>query len=150
MPLIRETNTELIVEISNKQIDTTTIKRKARVAMRYNPKEKYLALDIEVIPWSRAANNTYGQSLEGVFGFAAYSKTIEASKNLMIDADTEEILGTASDLVVNDATGELNPSISGKNVMYEFEYFKRFISQTGIKDLKLINWVKRLDAEGKL
>jgi hypothetical protein len=176
MALIRNDNTDIIVEVSDLEVGETTIKRKAEVVyMNYSMREKKVQVTVEVQIYSKNADGSYGEKLSRVPSFASYYRTITASLDQVVDVTTGEILGTLDEAQMPgafDAAKDEVPAVLaedgvtvikeavpaqpagkfyGKTIMPEFEWFKNLAAtQPVIVDNMIIAKIQQADSLGRL
>lgn len=138
--------------------DTTKIKRKAFVGMRFHPFEPFPSVELTIIvkKYVHLADGiddiSYGDYLGGLQGYQDVTYYIIADNKTVVDVDNNgAYLGTASDLIINWETREIDPSIADKNVMREFDFYRMVARNQLVKieDL-LVHKTLWADAEGKL
>lgn len=125
MAYIRNENTSIFVELPNKVIGNTVIKRKAEViAMNYSPRNQNVTVSLLINVYAQGDNDTYGDSLSSIPGFQPYLKELRADTNSIVDANTGEVLITNMDVLLDPATFA-DGGILGNNrdYMNEFERF---------------------------
>jgi hypothetical protein len=179
MALIRHNNTDMFVDLSDKVVAGTRIKRKAElVDLYYSTMKKRVAVEVRVHVYAVAQNEfgdeIYGQLLDNEPGFSPYHKAIIADNTTVVDATTGAILGSDTDLMdeanflppveakeaVLDVDGiVVEPAVEarpagkfyGVDYMFEFEFFKR-IAETSpvIVDQLIIQKVQGADALGRI
>lgn len=85
MPLITVPTPPIEIQIPNKVIANTILKRKAKLfTMLYNQSSKSLALSWQVDYYAQAANDTYGELVQAK-GINSYSKEIIADNSVMVN-----------------------------------------------------------------
>lgn len=162
MPLIRQTPADIIVEISDKSIGSTIIKRKAEVtALQYSPKEKRVTVSLDIIPFAAveveptsgetgSTVTTYGDSLVGVVGFTTYQKNIIADMTTLVDVTDGVPFASANMMYDATATGP-GGILENKTYMYEYEFYKMMAAtQNVVVDDLIISIILRADSDGRI
>lgn len=146
MPLIRHNTNDLVVNLSDLIVDSTVIKRKAKVDYTYNPSVRELSIILNISYYSKKQNG-YGTSLPQI---PSTSQTLLINSRMVIDSDTGDYMGDAGDLIDDVVKGTMKPAAGNKNAMLGFEFFKKKAELTGIKDDDIIQFVQKMDAAGKV
>jgi hypothetical protein len=152
-------NPLLIVDISDDINAATTIKRKAELNfLLYQPRNKMLTISVQVVPYSKNDDGTYGNRLDNKPTFKSYEKTFTAKigENL-VDVTTGLYLCDSKDEYspgVDAKTGEpiqiLNPVLEGKDYAEEFDFYDNLANTTPVViDDMIKNFVLYADAQGR-
>lgn len=157
MGLVRFEDANIIVDISDKVVAGTTIKRKAEVQfLQYGPKEKRVVISLLILPFAAGevdevtGKTTYGESLMGVPGFSTYHRNIIADMTTLCDAATGVPFAGAQTLNDVTATGP-GGILHDKNYMYEFEFYKMVAAtQQVVIDDMISAVLMRADMDGRL
>jgi hypothetical protein len=158
MPLIRQTPTNIVVNVSDKTVGSTIIKRKAEVLnLNYAPREERVIISLNIIPFAAIPDpstsgetTTYGESLDGVVGFTTYQKNIIADMTTLVDVTNGVPFASANMIFDSTATGP-GGILEGKTYMYEYEFYKMMAAtQSVIVDDLITSIIARADADGRI
>jgi hypothetical protein len=179
MGLISNPNNKIVVNISDKAIHNTVIKRKAEVTqLVYDLMNKSVIIRFNVIPYSNDEGE-FGDTLSDLAGFAVQPKQLVADMTTLVEIPSGTPIGSSNLLqlassfepfqengrlispVVLDENGNVvTPAqyedipegiLYNKDFMYEFEFYKMVAStQPAIIDELIIGVIQRADADGRI
>lgn len=151
MSLLRQTNTDIVVELSDLVIGDTKIKRKGYLeSMVYSPADKRVVINFRVVPFAVATGDTYGAPLANS-NFQTYFKVQVADNSSYVDAQTGQLLGDVYTLDADPSSTLEGGLLYGRDYMYEFEFYKMIAgNQPVIIDQLIIAKIQEADAQGKL
>jgi hypothetical protein len=93
MALIRNLNKSIELEISDKVIQSTIVKRKAKLfSLTYSPQEEQVVINIAIFPFAATSEGGYGASLAYSGLFQVEYKQLIADNNTLVNPSTGEIL----------------------------------------------------------
>lgn len=178
MPLIRNLDTQIVLNISDFVIGTTTIKRKAElINLVYSPTSKSVVINIAIKAYADSSDGTYGQELSKEELFKIQYRQLIADNTTLVDANTgtivlftipsntaefdalfadevpevPEVLDEEGNVLIPFQAGIPAGQFNGVDVMYEFEFYKLVAAnQPVIIDQLIISKIQQADAEGRL
>lgn len=133
MAIQRFTNTDIIVEISDREIEGVILKRKAIVQnIDIALSAKKVSLNLIVKYFGKNKDGTYADELQ-LPGITAYNKSLVADMTTLADVATGIDVCNSVDEYVDDVNNVgqkiLNPLLDGKTYMYDFEMFAAMMFQ---------------------
>lgn len=151
MPYVEYTYSPIIINLSNKIIGSTILKRKAQVnELLISPVSGRVIVSITVLPFSQDANDAYGVALDGNTNIIRQTLSFTADNNQLVDVADGSVLGPASLLDDPQSEDEGHP-LNGKTYMREFDYLMQISESTPIIINQLIRAkIEELDLRGKI
>ncbi len=136
MSLQRFSNTQILVEIQDRVIEQVTLKRKVLVqSINIELTAQRVALNLLIKYYGANEDGSYADELN-VPGITAYNHSLVADMTTLVDASTGIKICDAANEYVADPNSEgqtmLNPLLTGKTYMYEFELFAAMMYQSTI------------------
>ena len=142
MALIQPTNIEIEIEIPDKTIDGTILKRKAKLfSLVYNMKAKQLVLNWEVIFYSRNSDGSYGRKMSDLI--PSYTRENVADNQTPVNPFTGQILEWAdlqSTFETNPDTGEIIEIPTSTPYMLQYDWFNQVGEN---QDLNIHNTIRQ-------
>ena len=130
------TDTQIIVEISDRDIQGISLKRKALVqSISIELAATRVALNLVIKYYGKNEDESYADELN-IPGITAYNKSLIADMTTLVDATNGIKLCDVADQLIDDEAdaGQQieNPVLSGKTYMYEFEFFMAMMHQATV------------------
>jgi len=142
MALIQPTNIEIEIEIPDKTIDGTILKRKAKLfSLVYNMKAKQLVLNWEVIFYSRNSDGSYGRKMSDLI--PSYTRENVADNQTPVNPFTGQILEWAdlqSTFETDPNTGVIIEIPTSIPYMLQYDWFNQVGEN---QDLNIHNTIRQ-------
>lgn len=142
MALIQPVNIEIEIEIPDKIIDGTILKRKAKLfSLVYNMKAKQLVLNWEVTFYSHNSDGTYGEDISDLI--PRYTRANIADNTTAVNPSTGEILNWSdlqSTFETNPDTGETVEIPTSTPYMLQYDWFNQVGEN---QDLNIHNTIRQ-------
>lgn len=159
MAIVSYAYAPILVDISDAVAGTTVVKRRARrvdVRLPDDPASP-CALEVEVIPYARLADGSYGPELFGGV-FTRVTRFIRVSHHRLVDAHTGQILASrfARDGALRpDADWQADvarlAADEAVQAMYQDEWFGQLMRTTpAVVDEFIVQYIQLADASGDL
>lgn len=125
----------ILVEISDRVIGATTVKRKVQLSQllyQQSGNATTVILYITVQLFAANADGSYGEALSGHGGFQDYQDTLVADNSQIVDPATGAIIGDAA-LMNDPASFQVGGALANdKAYMYEGEFFRQLAATQAV------------------